>query len=898
LIIESRLHDVAAGLSLHNAQHLFEALDAHAIVSIADAAGTIIEANDRFCLVSGYTREELIGQNHRLLKSGMHPDEYYAAFWQTISAGQTWSGEICNRAKDGSLYWVRSTIVPFLDANGLPFRYVSLRTEITELKRVQIALKLSEDRLRRSQAYANIGTWDWNIQTGDLYWSDRIGPLFGYDDLVDTTYENFLKAVHPDDRQAVIEAVNACVTHDLAYNIEHRCVWPNGSVRWMLERGAVTRAPDGTPQHMLGVVQDITLRKEAEFEMQHLADRNRALMESAHDAILIADTQGILIDVSQHAEEITGYSRDELIGMPAIELHPTHEQPRVIETFRKILTAGHTIMELEVRRPDGYLIPVEVSATLFHREDGDYILGVFRDMTEHKKTEMTIREYGQRFRDLIETSADWVWEVDADGYYVYASPRVFDLLGYTPEEVLGKTPFDLMPATEAESVRGDFLSLRKNRLPITNLVNRNLHKDGRLVILETSGTPIIDIDGNFCGYRGIDRNITERFENLAALVAAKEEAERAKSEFLSRMSHELRTPLNAILGFTQLLDIGKNLNASQQENIHHILRAGRHLLDLINEVLDLARIESGHLQLAIEPVKVAVIIDECLTLIRPLATRKGVTLVSEPLATPVHLETDRMRLKQVLVNLLSNAVKYNRPAGQVSLRQEIRGKRWRATVSDTGTGIPPERACELFQPFSRLVAADSEVEGSGIGLVICRRLVDAMGGALDFTSTEGVGSEFWVELPLTSGSEKVGAGGTAAEMLMPAQSNDSPSATVLYIEDNPANLRLMQGIFELRPQWRLITAHTPTLGIKLAQLEAPDLILLDIGLPGMDGHAVLASLRADPQTANIPAIAVTANVLNQSADSHGNFRAFLAKPLEIAPFLELIDNVHAGLKKA
>jgi PAS domain S-box-containing protein len=899
------MQNIAAGLSLHNSQQLFEALDAHAIVSIADAAGIIVEVNDRFCLVSGYRREELIGQNHRLLKSGMHADEYYAALWQTISAGQTWSGEICNRAKDGSLYWVRSTIVPFLDESGLPFRYVSLRTEITELKRVQIALKMSEERLRRSQVYANIGTWDWNIQSGDLYWSERIGPLFGYDGLVETTYENFLKAVHPDDRQAVIDAVNNCVTHDIAYDIEHRCIWPDDTVRWMLERGAVTRAPDGTPQHMLGVVQDITARKQAEFEMQRLADRNRALMESAHDAILITNRHGILIDVSHHAEEITGYSRDVLIGMHVSELHPAHEYARVAETFRNIMTIRHTLVEIELKRPDGYLIPVEISATLFQREEGDYILGVVRDMTEHKKTELTIRQYGERFRDLIETSADWVWEVNFDGYYTYASPRVFDLLGYTPEEIIGKTPFDLMPTDEAERVRAEFLPLRKSHLPLSNLVNRNTHKDGRIVILETSGTPIIDIDGNFCGYRGIDRNVTERFEHLDALISAKEEAERAnqaKSEFLSRMSHELRTPLNAILGFTQLLDLGKNLNVSQQENIHHILRAGRHLLDLINEVLDLARIESGQFHLAIEPVKVAAVIDDCLALIRPLAEKKGITVINEPLTNPINIETDRLRLKQVLVNLLSNAIKYNRPAGQVTLRQELHGERWRATVIDTGTGIPPERTGELFQPFNRLVVEDSEVEGSGIGLVICRRLADAMHGTLDFTSTVGVGSEFWVELPITSDSEKVGAGGTAESMVQPVNNvdrADTPSATVLYIEDNPANLRLMQGIFELRPEWRLITAHTAALGIRLSQLEVPDLILLDIGLPGMDGHAILAALRADPKTANIPAIAVTANVLKQGADriDGSGFRAFLAKPLEITSFLELIDGVRAEFPK-
>ncbi|CAG0990379.1 hypothetical protein RHDC4_02470, partial [Rhodocyclaceae bacterium] len=314
-------------------EQLRMAIDEHAIVSIADVNGNIVYANDKFCSISGFGRGELLGQNHRIVKSGLHPPEFFQDLWRTISGGRVWQGELSNRAKDGSIYWVEATIVPFLDSRGRPTQYISIRTDITEIKRIQQELAVSEERLRRGQAFANIGTWDWNIETGELYWSERIAPLFGHAvGTLETSYENFLAALHPEDRQAVVDAVAACVERDVPYDIEHRVVWPDGTVRWLQERGAVVRDAGGKALQMLGVVQDIHERKHAELALVDSERRRREseerfvfAVEGAGDGIWDWNMLTGAMPLSGYYEQMLGYARGELeptIGAWVASVHP------------------------------------------------------------------------------------------------------------------------------------------------------------------------------------------------------------------------------------------------------------------------------------------------------------------------------------------------------------------------------------------------------------------------------------------------------------------------------------------------------------------------------------------------------------------------------------------------
>ncbi len=382
--------------------------------------------------------------------------------------------------------------------------------------------------------------------------------------------------------------------------------------------------------------------------------------------------------------------------------------------------------------------------------------------------------------------------------------------------------------------------------------------------------------------------------DVTQLVKARKEAERAnhaKSEFLSSMSHELRTPMNAVLGFGQLLEYDDTLNAEQQESVQHILKGGRHLLELINQVLDLARVEAGHLTLSLEPVEINSVVQECRSLANTLAEKRNI-VISHGELTGMVVRADRTRLKQVLFNLLSNAIKYNREGGQVKVDAQVMdAQRLRLRVTDTGPGIPAERLGDLFEPFNRLGVENTTVEGTGIGLTITRRIVQAMGGSVDVQSTPGVGSTFWVELPLDSLADlehhAVPVSGSEADVAQLSAVHH----IVLYIEDNPVNIKLVAMILGRRKHIRLLSAHTPELGIELARTQQPDLILLDINMPGMNGYQVLDVFKSDAKVSSVPVVAVTANAMMHDIQRGkvAGFADYLTKPLQVTQFLETID---------
>jgi signal transduction histidine kinase/CheY-like chemotaxis protein len=385
--------------------------------------------------------------------------------------------------------------------------------------------------------------------------------------------------------------------------------------------------------------------------------------------------------------------------------------------------------------------------------------------------------------------------------------------------------------------------------------------------------------------------------NEQGLREAKEEADRAntaKSEYLSRMSHELRTPLNAILGFAQLLEL-EDLGEEQRENLHYILSAARHLLALINEVLDIAAIEAGRLPLSLEPVAVADVVAEAVSLIRPLADQHQVLLVSPPVSCQVHVQGDRQRLKQILLNLLSNAVKYNRPGGRVELECGPAGDGMRIQVVDSGPGIAPEAMGQLFVPFERMGSEQTGIEGAGLGLPLSRRLAEAMGGTLEVATEVGQGCRFWVELPVAEGPVQRAERQHQLDPVSPPAPEPDDAMTVLYIEDNLSNLQLVERVLSRRPGVRLISAMRPQLGLELAAEHHPDLILLDLHLPDMPGQEVFRRLQAEPRTAQVPVVVLSADArpsLIEELLGQG-VRAFLTKPLEVKELLELLATVAA-----
>ena len=385
----------------------------------------------------------------------------------------------------------------------------------------------------------------------------------------------------------------------------------------------------------------------------------------------------------------------------------------------------------------------------------------------------------------------------------------------------------------------------------------------------------------------LQQEIVER----ARAEAEADRANQAKSDFLSRMSHELRTPLNGILGFAQLLQMA-SLAADQEESVAHILKAGRHLLALINEVLDISRIEAGRLQLSVEPVPIDDTLRGAIDLVRPLAAQRGIELAVEVADDHRHVLADRQRLQQVLLNLLSNAVKYNRPRGAVTVSCEKRVEdRLRILVKDTGQGIPPGKLERLFTPFDRLGAEGTGIEGTGLGLALSKHLVEVMGGTLEATSQVGTGSTFAVELPLTAAPadalEPVGASPTLRPEPREAR------MTVLYVEDNLSNLRLIEQVLGRRPHTTLLSAMQGRLGLDLAREHRPDLILLDLHLPDLPGAEVLRQLLAEPRTREIPVVILSADATSGQSERllEAGAQAYLTKPLDVRQLLALVDQL-------
>ena len=756
-----------------------------AIITI-DTQGQIVAYNPAAQTLFGFSRDEAVGRNVSILMPEAHRlahDSYLQHYQHQPITGQQsavigHSRTLEGRHKDGHIFPIRLSLSEMSISGQCQF--TAIIQDISELKNAEATLRESEQRLHFSQDFAGIGSWDWNLQTDELYWSEQIPPLFGYPKgKLETSYENFISAVHLDDRLAVEDAVTACICRDIPYDIEHRVVWPDNSVHWLHERGHVVRDGQGKPLRMLGVISNIT---------------------------------------------------------------------------------------------------------------------------ESKLTQLALAESEARFRDIAESMSDWIWEVDAQGVYTYCAGHVKDIMGYHPEEIVGRTPFDLMPPDEVEIVSAVFADIVKYRYPIKNLENWNLTKDGRRVCLLTNGVPMFNATGELIGYRGIDTDITQRKQVEAALIEAKESAEqanRAKSEFLSSMSHELRTPLNAILGFTQLFGFDENLTKDQKMNLHEISRAGEHLLELVNEVLDLAKVESGHMELNMLPLPVADVLEECHAISLSLAEEHTVTLDFDTKSS-VTVLADRVRLKQVLLNLISNGIKYNRPGGLVSVKiGDGNLGQLRMTVSDTGRGIKPDRLGELFQPFSRLGFGHSNIEGTGIGLVITKSLVEAMGGCIGVDSTPGEGSDFWLELPAIKAPDP--AGKTVENLSAPPNGDESAPCHdthkridgILAVEDNPTNRVL------LRKQLQSLHYEVDIAGDGIEALEmlaqkSYRILLTDCNMPHLNGPHLTEIIRQQEhgQERHLPIMAITANALAGEAERclQAGMDDYLAKPVEL-------DQLHAKIKK-
>lgn len=579
---------------------------------------------------------------------------------------------------------------------------------------------------------------------------------------------------------------------------------------------------------------------------------------------------------------------------------------------RMLKKPGPGEVTYRTRRKKGGYIWSEIRADSVRDKNGWvlYISGIAFDVTKQKQTEQALLISEARHARIIQSSNDGIWEWAAEHGGFHFSNRCWEHLGYADHDDVVNQGIDRIQAWRRRMHPDDGVAFDKalaahirSESPF-DVEYRIRGKDEKWRWIRARGQMTFNERGEPLRMSGTNMDITELKLAEERVLRAKEVAEKAnkaKSEFLSSMSHELRTPLNAILGFAQLIEMDASaaLSPGMQENAAEIRSAGEHLLQLVGDVLDLAKIEAGKLTLAIEVLRPVELVKECLALVKTQAEARSVQLClqTNDLAACV-VNGDKVRLRQVFLNLIGNAIKYNREQGKVVITCCIVDDQYlRVNIEDTGRGIPKERHAEVFQPFNRLGAELGNIEGSGVGLVITRQLVSHMGGRIDFTSEEGMGSQFWVDLPLYHEGVQSAPVAPAQPVIALDESafqlSVFGSKKILYIEDNVSNQRLVARLLARYPNLQLDMAADALRGLYLARTSRPHLILMDINLPGMDGYEALEVLKADPNTRNIPVVALSANAMAQDLDKgrSAGFAYYLTKPLNLQQLMEVMNTL-------
>ncbi len=757
----------------------------------------------------------------------------------------TWQGETAILGPEGREVPVLQTIVPHFDSEGKVIFISTIMRDISDRKREEIERMEWANRYNAAIRASGQLLFDWNSFTNAITYAGDVEHFLGYSMWeMSGGLDRLRELIVPEDLAAFDTEIQRVTATRDPFRLDYRIQRKDGVILDVAAKGYFFLDREGRIGRMIGFLADVTAQK------------------AAQDAIARAH-EGLELRVEQRTAELArAYSviRDR-----------AHQQEAVAQLGQRAL-AGADLSSL-----------LDQAAVLVRRIlDVDYcsILQLSDDET------------------VLIATAQAGWPEGEFGNQVPAgrgSQSGYTLI--TREAVIVE---DM--ATEQRFAASEVARSYGVVSGLSVPIEASERAIGVLAAFTKTPRTFVQDDVHFL--QAVANVLTASIERQRAeesIRLAREQAEtanRAKSEFLSRMSHELRTPLNAILGFTQLLELDQP-TPSQEESISHISRAGHHLLSLINEVLDIARIESGRLALNPEAIEIGVFLRETLDLIRPLAARHEVdTQFIEGPANGELLFADRQRLKQVMLNLLSNAVKYNRPGGRVQVSCALLGAdRLRIDVTDTGRGISRERMKGLFVPFERLGAEESEIEGTGIGLALSRGIVTALKGELGVTSVEGEGSTFWVIIPRAFG---LATPAPAAERLPAASTPMEPGSasmrTLLYIEDQDLNLRLVERILQSRPEYRLLTAMQGGIGFELAREHQPDLILLDLNLPDISGDEVLRRLKEEPTVRHIPVVMVSADAMGDRVEQLLALGAsgYLTKPYRVAEFLRIIAETLAA----
>ena len=767
----------------------------------------------------------------------------------------------------------------------------------------------AREKLALMQGFERVGFFERQLRGGRDWWDHHMFRLMGLPPALQAPpLEQVLQCVHPDDRARMIEHHRQSVRQPGRYEVRYRLTPAGGPARDVQVLTEVSNGADGLPNTMLGVLIDDTEGTQRVRAQQSVSD------ELAQHIRLVSDAAGVgvwsIADAGDGSTPRVEWNAQMFVihGLPYAPPAPPpadwmgrlvhdDDRARVVGERRRAHRADRSDFETEFRivRPSGEVRWVMCRSHREPRDGGSVLHGIYLDLTAQRALQAQLRLHEQRLRLATHNAGVGIWERDIDSGEVLWEEQMYRLRGLQPDDA--RTPL----AIDRQLVSPRDFAERERRIE-RHLADGQAYEyefelrwpDGSLHWLVSTGCAVRDGAGRPLRMVGLNWDVTQRKRAEAARrdAEAAERASRAKSQFLARMSHELRTPLNAMLGFTQLLehDGADRLDRLQRERLGRIRSAGDHLLALIDEVLDLSALEAGSLPLALQPIELDPVLDEVRQWLAPLAAQAGVAL--QVAATQAWVRADARRLRQVLANLISNAIKYNRRGGRVALRAQrarvdgVAG--WELAVLDTGRGLSAEQQSHLFEPFNRLGAERDGIEGRGIGLVTVHHLVQAMGGRLQLQSRVGQGSEFRVWLAQASS----GAAGEAAGAS--PRTGIGAALSLLYIEDNAISVLVMQELVALRPAMALHVAQDGASGIEAVRRLQPDLVLIDLQLPDMDGFELLRRLRAQPLAAT--AIALSANATREAAAQAraAGFDDYWTKPIDVARLLGGLDRLAAA----